>query len=262
MKNNSQITNAANNSQMSSSTPKLQGFTGNQLKLIAIIAMTIDHLTWTLWPGNQHHWWIICLHLIGRITAPIMWFMIVEGFHHTKNLKNYILRLFIFSIVSHFAYNFCFGFNYIPLKTNLLNQTSIMWSLTWAVIALTVFSTKYYQWPDTIKFLVIIPILLITFPADWSYITVLAVILINDNYGNLKKQTLSILLCILPFVIYYFLYIDKIYAFIPFGIILVYPFIKNYNGQRGTCKSIKWFFYIYYPLHLFLLGLLRLYLSK
>lgn len=226
--------------------------------------MTIDHLTWTLWPGNQHHWWIILLHLIGRLTAPIMWFMIVEGFYHTRNIKNYILRLFMFSIVSHFAYNFCFGLSFIPLKENIINQTSIMWSLAWAMITLTIFSKKYCKWPDSIKFLILISILLITFPADWSYITVLAVFFINDNYGNLTKQMLSILFCLLPFVFFYYFSVDKIYAFVQFGVILVYPFIKNYNGQQSSSsrKSLKWFFYIYYPLHLFLLGLLRLYLLK
>jgi len=35
------------------------------------------------------------LHVIGRLTAPIMWFFIAEGFHYTKNVKKYILRLFI-----------------------------------------------------------------------------------------------------------------------------------------------------------------------
>ena len=40
--------------------------------------MTIDHLTWTLVPGNSRVWWVIALHLIGRLTAPIMWFFIAE----------------------------------------------------------------------------------------------------------------------------------------------------------------------------------------
>ena len=36
----------------------------NQLKIIAITAMTIDHLTWILFPGFQKVWYIILFHII------------------------------------------------------------------------------------------------------------------------------------------------------------------------------------------------------
>ena len=45
----------------------------NVLKLIAIIAMTLDHLTWLLFPGYSTEPLAIILHLVGRITCPIMW---------------------------------------------------------------------------------------------------------------------------------------------------------------------------------------------
>ena len=41
----------------------------NQIKLIAIIAMTIDHLTWAFFPGTQAVWYVFALHIIGRLTA-------------------------------------------------------------------------------------------------------------------------------------------------------------------------------------------------
>lgn len=59
---------------------KEHGLNSNQIKLIAIVAMTIDHIVWLLFPGCQHIWWVWCLHIAGRITAPIMWFFIAEGF--------------------------------------------------------------------------------------------------------------------------------------------------------------------------------------
>lgn len=49
----------------------------NHLKLIAITAMTIDHIAWLLFPGFQTNWYVLLLHIIGRLTAPIMWFFIV-----------------------------------------------------------------------------------------------------------------------------------------------------------------------------------------
>lgn len=77
---------------------------GNQIKLIAIIAMTIDHLTWVFFPGMQAVWYVFGLHIIGRLTAPIMWFFIAEGCFYTRNIRKYAGRLFIFAFVSHFAY--------------------------------------------------------------------------------------------------------------------------------------------------------------
>ena len=83
-----------------------KGLNSNQLKLIAIIAMTVDHLTWVIWPGYQTGWPQLALHCVGRITAPIMWFFIAEGYHYTHSFKKYALRLLLFAVISHFAYIF------------------------------------------------------------------------------------------------------------------------------------------------------------
>ena len=52
----------------------------NHLKLIAIITMTIDHFTDLIFPGYPANPIAIILHIIGRLTAPIMWFFVSEGF--------------------------------------------------------------------------------------------------------------------------------------------------------------------------------------
>ena len=94
-----------------------KGLNSNQLKGLAIVAMTIDHLVSVIFPGYPKEWWIIALHIIGRLTAPTMWFMIAEGYHYTRSLKKYIGRLFLFALISHFAYNFAFGIPFIPFQT-------------------------------------------------------------------------------------------------------------------------------------------------
>ena len=53
-----------------------KGLNASQIKLIAIIAMTIDHLTWAFFPGTDPTWYVFGLHIIGRLTAPLMWFFI------------------------------------------------------------------------------------------------------------------------------------------------------------------------------------------
>ena len=56
-----------------------------------------------------------------------------------------------------------------------------------------------------------------------------------------------------------FLFVSKGYALVQIGVLLVYPVLRHYNGKKGTAKWMKWFFYLYYPLHLILVGILRIY---
>ena len=64
------------------------------LKIIAIISMFLDHLSYSIY--GQFSW----LNYLGRLSFPIFAFQITEGYHHTKNLKKYFLRLGIFAVIS------------------------------------------------------------------------------------------------------------------------------------------------------------------
>ena len=55
----------------------------NAIKLIAILAMTVDHIAWAVFPGYPRAALPLLMHLIGRITCPIMCYFIAEGFHYT-----------------------------------------------------------------------------------------------------------------------------------------------------------------------------------
>ena len=233
------------------------GLNSNQLKLAAIIAMTIDHLVSVIFPGYPKQWWIICLHIIGRLTAPIMWFMIAEGYHYTRNLKKYISRLFLFAVISHFAYNFAFGIPFIPFQTSVFNQTSVIWSLAWAVVASALTDPERVGLKGWKQTLVLIIICVMTFCSDWSCIAVMAIIGIYYNRGNLKKQVQSMMCWVAMYAAVYFLFIDKVYGIMQLGVIICVPFMMNYNGQRGKWKGMKWFFYLYYPAHLVVCGIIR-----
>ena len=78
----------------------------NMIKLIAIIAMTVDHIAWAVFPGYPAALLPVVMHLIGRITCPVMCYFIAEGFHYTRDVRKYTARLFIFAVISHFAYIF------------------------------------------------------------------------------------------------------------------------------------------------------------
>lgn len=235
---------------------KSTGLSANTLKLIAILAMTVDHLAWTLWPGYSREPMVIVLHIFGRITAPIMWFFIAEGYHHTHDVKKYGLRLLLLAIVSHFAYNFCFGISMIPFRSSVFNQTGVVWSLFWGLVLLYVHDkTSWKPWQKT---LVTLAACLVTFPCDWSCIAAMAVLFIGANRGSFRRQMGYMMLWTFVYAAVYFFFIDKVYAVIQLGTCLSIPLLRLYNGQRGKWKGMGRLFYYYYPLHLALCGLLRI----
>ncbi len=77
----------------------------------------------------------IIMHIIGRITCPIMCYFIAEGFYYSKDINKYTFRLFLFAFISHFAYiysshNYTNIYSFIPFYNgSIFDQTSVMWSL-------------------------------------------------------------------------------------------------------------------------------------
>ena len=233
-----------------------RSLSGNQLKLIAIIAMTIDHLAWTLYPGYSTVWWVVTAHLIGRLTAPIMWFFIAEGYHYTRDVRSYAKRLFLLALISHFAYNFCFGISFIPFQNSVFNQTSVAWSLAWGLVLLCVNdSEKLKQWQKT---LCVLFVCLITFPSDWSCIATMAIFSISAYRGNFKRQMLWMMVWSFTYAAVYFFFIDRLYGILQLGTCLTIPLLRLYNGKRGSWKGMSKLFYIYYPAHLAACGVIRI----
>lgn len=224
--------------------------------MIAIIAMTIDHFADLIYPGFPANPVAIFLHIVGRLTAPIMWFFICEGYHYTRDRKKYALRLFAFAIVSHFAYCFAFGINFIPFRTGIFNQTSVMYPLFVAVLVLWLQDAEGVK--KCLKHIIIFVLIWSAFPADWSCVAVLAILGMYKNRGNLKKQMLIMMMWTIVYATVSFFFVDRVYGIIQPFVILVYPFLKQYNGERGKAKWTKWLFYIYYPAHLVVLGILRI----
>lgn len=234
----------------------------NAIKLIAIIAMTIDHIAWMLYPSYSKELLPMILHIIGRLTCPIMCYFVAEGYHYTKDVNKYTARLFLFAIISHFPYMFA-SMNYVDWKSfipfyygDVLNQTSVMWSLAWGLVMLRAAESKRVK--DGIKPLLIILICLISFPSDWSCIAALCILAFGTNRGKFRTQMLWMTFYVAIYATVYFFALDKVYGFIQVAVVLAIPIMMMYNGQRGknpkVNKLMKWVFYIYYPLHLLVIG--------
>lgn len=203
-----------------------------QLKCIAVISMMIDHAGAILFPGQM------IFRIIGRIAFPIFCFLIVEGYFHTRDVRNYIMRLGAFALLSEIPYDLAFHGCFLEFG----NQ-NVFFLLGLGVLTMYAIekSGSYL-----IKF---IDVLLAMWAAGF----------LNMDYGY--KGILLIL-------IYYIFHEKKVWT--AFGGIfwnLSYGFrsiqscgmyaslpIALYNGERGP--KVKYIFYVFYPVHLIVLYLL------
>ncbi|MBD5116571.1 MAG: conjugal transfer protein TraX [Ruminococcaceae bacterium] len=227
--------------------------------------MTVDHVAWAVFPGYSKELLPIIMHIVGRLTCPIMCYFIAEGYHYTKNIDKYTFRLFAFAIISHFTYlfastDFVDAKSFIPFYYgNILNQTSVMWSLAWGLVMLRIANTDKIK--NAWKVVLIILICFISFPSDWSCIASLCILAFGTNRGKFKKQMLWMTFYAAIYAMVYFFAVDKVYGLIQMSVVLSIPVIGLYNGERGKNLSVnrfvKWFFYIYYPFHLMVIGLAR-----
>ncbi len=244
---------------------KLQ-LNANKIKFIAIIAMTTDHLAWFIFPGYSTEPLAIILHIFGRLTCPIMCYFVAEGYHYTKNINKYTFRLFLFAFISHFAYIFASN-DFVDWKSfipfyygDFLNQTGVLWSLAWGLVMLRIiYSNKIKS--NIFKVLLIALICIISFPSDWSCIAALCILSFGLNRGNFKSQMLWMIFFVSTYSLVYFFTMDKLYGILQMCVILSIPILRLYNGKRGDNpkinKIMKWVYYIYYPLHLFVIGIIK-----
>ena len=238
---------------------KKTALNANHLKLIAIIAMTIDHVTDIFYPGFPAQPLPVVLHLIGRLTAPIMWFFVCEGFYYTRNVKKYMLRMFLFAVISHFAYCFAFGIDFIPLRTGIFNQTSVMYPLFISVVVLWL-QNEEKRMNKYLKYILVFVLIWSAFPADWSCIAVMAILNMYQKRGDLKGQMKEIVFWVFFYGLVSFFFVSKVYAIELVGVLLIYPLLNMYNGEKGKADWMKMFFYIYYPLHLIIIGIIRIWM--
>ena len=203
------------------------------IKLIAIVAMTIDHLGATLIPLES-------FRIIGRITMPIMCYFIGEGYRHTHDVKKYLARLFIFAILSEIPFDLAMngGQLFYPYSQN------VFFTLFLGLLGIYLFE-KYRQGIGGVA-IVLCGAAASFLHTDYGFYGVL---LIAGLY-LWGESTRGLFLVLVGLNLLFYLGTVQMYsafAFLPLAL---------YSGERGP--SLKYLYYVYYPLHLLVLfGLQR-----
>lgn len=238
-----------------------RGLTANVLKYIAVAAMLIDHIAWCF-VGTYTVLGQV-MHVIGRMTAPIMCFFIAEGYHYTRNVKKYLLRLGIFAVISRvpfvfmetgqlFIYAHEYGFQYFYMQ-------SVIFTFFLGLLALVVIHSKRLN--ILVKALLLTVIFLLSFLGDWYFLAVVWIIIFDRHRGDIKKQLLYFAISAIIMDSLFMLIMPVNTMLFQYGVLLAAIPLYFYNGRRGGSEKFrtfnKWFFYVFYPLHMAILGYIR-----
>ncbi len=204
--------------------------TGFQLKLLAMLAMTADHIGAVFFPE------IPLLRWIGRLAMPVLCFFIGEGLRHTRSPRRYLLRLTGFALLSELPFDLAFYGGIEWGHQNVYFTLALGLLALWAIqsrgmegwlLALTAALAAELLGCDYGMYGVLLILLLDRFHRARSE-QLAGAALLNLAFFGLQTQTLSL---------------------------IALPLLWLYNGKRG--RDDRRLFYLYYPAHLCVLGILR-----
>ena len=229
-------------------------FTANKLKIIAAILMFFDHFVTVFFAHNEMI--SLVFRLLGRTAAPVFCFFIAQGFYYTSNVRKYLFRLLVLAVISHFPYNLAFGLS-------LFRATSVVWPLALGLLALA--SIKNEKINLVFKILIAAACCALSYTANWNFVAVLWVLAFGLFHGNFKRQIAAF--CIIGIVFHlapqfyrFGFFHERFPQWFQLGIFLALPLLAMYNGKPGKKYAFMiWFFYVFYPVHLMVLYLLKNY---
>ena len=212
------------------------GLTGNLLKLIAMLTMTIDHIGVILLPQYR------ILRIIGRLAMPIYAFMIAEGCHYTHHRRAYFLRLLGLAMLCQVVY--------AAVDRSLYQCILVTFSLSVGLIC-AVENARDKKTPGSLLaaagltaavYLICekLPLFLPGFHVDYGIWGVLLPVIVYFGGRDIVAFGLGVLLLCLSI------------GHTQWWAMLSVPLLALYNGQRGTHR-LGWLFYLYYPAHLVIL---------
>lgn len=225
----------------------------NALKLIAMVAMVIDHAN-VIFVGPEHNIW----RNIGRIAFPIFAFMIAEGAVRTKNKLKYALRLLVFAFISEIPFDLAF-------KGTILEFTHQNVYFTLFLGLISVYCLDFFR-KNRLEILGIITTVACGLGAyflesDYGFMGVVVITLMY-MFSTIKTGV-KYLGFALSGLVTVFVYVFPLnIGILPYQVYAAFCFIPLalYNGKRGK-KMNKYFFYFFYPAHILILYLIKMFIA-
>lgn len=244
------------------------------LKCIALYLMMLDHIG-LYFEGYIPYGLYMFLRILGRGSYPLFLFCMTQGYRHTRSRKKYLLRLYLGSLfMTGFALfvdavfpveGFGYGFHNIFLslflvgilistieafqkdkKTGLIMASCIFASQLLYTMAPR-FLPVLHQYSGDVR-TGFIPNLALNEYGFLFIILGIAMYFLHD-----QKEIFSIVYLLFCIAQFSDEALNGEYPGFPIQwfMVLALPFILRYNGERG--RSFKYFFYMFYPAHTFLL---------
>ena len=212
------------------------------LKWIALITMTVDHVGAVLYPEFEFLRWI------GRLAFPLFAYLLILGMESTRSIRNYFLRLFIFALISQVPFFLAVG--YEPFES-----LNILFSLSLGLLFIT-----FFKRGSPLAFVPLFASLIL--PVDYgvygpAMIGCMYILVKNTKFGVVSLLLLNAMFLVPPFG-------SQFLSLAALPLIVFHKdgalnMTKVVSGNFRFSLWRKYFFYVYYPLHLTLLFIIKLY---
>jgi len=230
-----------------SKTPKF-GLTNNQLKIIAMVSMMLDHIGLLFFPT------VDLFRILGRIAFPIFAYMIAEGCRYTKNRTKYLGIIAAMAIAFQVVYFVAMQSLYQGILVTFSLAIITIYSIDGILHAkkLWVRLASVAAFVFVLVFVFVLPILLTGTDFDidygiWGILLPVAVYFLPSRVWRVGGLAVLLLIRAIH------------YSFLPVSLgllqwfsLVTIPLLALYNGERGRAK-MKYVFYIFYPAHLVIL---------
>jgi hypothetical protein len=210
----------------------MQGkLTSNQLKLLAMLTMTLDHIGVQMFPG------VLWLRIVGRLAFPIYAYMIAEGCAHTRNRRKYLLQMAGLALLCQLVYFFAMGSLFQCILVTFTLSILLIYACDTGSRPLTALALLGVAFVT-----VALPRLLpgTDFAIDYGFFGVL--VPVAAYLGKTHREKLLFTASALVALAW------SVGGIQWYSLAALLP-LALYNGNRGK-RRMEWLFYLYYPLHL------------